>query len=121
MNKRLLVFILIYLLSVAISALSQILLKKSAKKQHNGFLREYLNPLVINAYALFLCSTLITMFALKVVPLSMAGIIESFGYIIVFVLSVLALKERITRKKLIGACLIVLGAIISSMQLGWYV
>lgn len=43
--------------------------------------KEYLNPLVIIAYILFFGTTFISMYALKVVPLSMAPILEASGYI----------------------------------------
>ena len=46
-------FTLLLLLSVFISAVSQILLKKSALEEHKSFIFEYLNFKVILAYFLF--------------------------------------------------------------------
>lgn len=40
--------------STLISSLSQVMLKKSAQKTYPSKIREYLNPLVIIAYGLFL-------------------------------------------------------------------
>ena len=59
MNK-VLIFSCVFLVSVLISSASQILLKKSADKDYDSPLKEYLNPLVITAYAMFFCSMLIT-------------------------------------------------------------
>ena len=106
----------IMLASVMVSSVSQILLKKSAQKQYPSKLREYLNPMVIFAYGMFFGSTLISMYALKVVPLSMSPILESAGYIFVAVLSFLFLKEKLTRKQLIGMVLIITGIAVYSLN-----
>ena len=62
------------LLSVFISSVSQIILKKAADKTYESTLKEYMNPMVIGAYGLFFCSVILTMLALKHVPLSMSPI-----------------------------------------------
>lgn len=84
--SKLNISICILLSSVLISAISQIMLKKATMKKHKSMLFEYLNPLVIFAYGLFFLSTLLTMFALRYVPLSMAPILESTSYIFVSVM-----------------------------------
>ena len=61
------------LVSVLISAVSQIMLKKAADRKYENRLREYLNPLVIAAYGLFFISTILTMLALRYVPLAPSG------------------------------------------------
>ena len=103
-------------LSSLIAAASQIMLKKSAQKQYPSKLREYLNPLVIIAYVLFFGTTLISMYALKVVPLSMSPILEASGYIFVAVLSYIFLKEKMTRKQMLGMLLIIAGIVVYSMK-----
>lgn len=97
------------LLSVFISAVSQILLKKAADRRYGSILREYLNPLVIGAYTMFCCSVVLTMLALKYVPLSMSPILESTGYIFVSVMGYFFLNERFSKRKLIGFGLILAG------------
>lgn len=57
----------VYLLGVLISSVSQVLLKKAAMRQYETPLKEYLNPWVITAYALFFGATLMTILAYKVV------------------------------------------------------
>lgn len=115
MTKELLIYSLIMLGSVFISSVSQILLKKSAQIKYSSKIREYLNPYVIIGYGLFFGCTLISMYALKVVPLSMSPIIESSGYVFVCALSLFFLKEKLTIRQLIGATLIVAGIAVYSL------
>ena len=102
----------VLLISVFISSVSQILLKKAANRIYKNPLAEYLNPLVIGAYAMFFGSVILTMIALKYVPLSMSPILESTGYIFVSVLGYIFLKERFSRRKLFGFALILCGIMI---------
>lgn len=99
----------LFLGSVFISSISQILLKKSAGRVYDNKLKEYLNSRVSIAYFLFFGSTLITVFAYRGVDLSAGPLIESTGYLYVMLLSFLFLNERISRRKLLGNILIILG------------
>lgn len=103
------------LLSVFISSVSQIILKKAADKTYESILKEYMNPMVIGAYGLFFCSVILTMLALKHVPLSMSPILESTGYIFVSVMGYIFLKERFSRRKLMGFALILAGIVIFNL------
>lgn len=106
----------IMLAGVMVSSISQILLKKSAQKEYPSKLREYLNPLVIIAYGMFFSSTLIAMYSLKVVPLSMSPILESTGYIFVAVLSFVFLKERMSKRQIAGTIVIIMGIVVYSLK-----
>lgn len=108
--------ICILLVSVFISSVSQIILKKSADKTYKNALAEYLNPYVIGAYGLFFLSTVLTMIALKRVPLSMSPILEATGYIYISVMGYFFLKERFNRRKVAGMILILLGIVIYSLR-----
>ena len=113
--SRLEVSVCVLLFSVFISSVSQILLKKAANRTYETPLKEYLNPLVVGAYGLFFCSVILTMLALKYVPLSMSPILESTGYIFISVMGYIFLKERFTRRKLCGFALILAGVIIFNL------
>ena len=113
--SRLEVSVCVLLFSVFISSVSQILLKKAANRTYETPLKEYLNPLVVGAYGLFFCSVILTMLALKHVPLSMSPILESTGYIFVSVMGYIFLKEKFTRRKLCGFALILAGIIIFNL------
>ena len=110
-------YVLIFIGSVFISSVSQVLLKSSANKTHNNALKEYLNPKVIIAYGMFFLSTLITIIAYKYVPLSMGGILEASGYIFVAILSYIFLKEKVGKRKLIGLGLILFGILVFNLKL----
>ena len=71
------IYVLLLLLSVFISAISQILLKKSALETHSSWIKEYLNIKVISAYFLFFCAVFIDLIALKFVPVSFVPVIET--------------------------------------------
>jgi EamA-like transporter family. len=113
MNK--LSYFMIFLVSVFISSISQVILKKSANKPSSSKLAEYLNPSVMLAYFLFFGSTLLTTFAYKGVPLSVGPILESTGYIYVAILSVIFLNEKLKLTKLIGYFLIIIGVVIATI------
>lgn len=108
----------ILLVSVLISSVSQIILKKSADRTYKNALAEYLNIRVISAYGMFFASTVLTMIALKRVPLSMSPILESTGYIYISVMGYVFLKEKFTRRKAAGMALILVGIAIYSLKLG---
>ncbi len=107
--------ICLLLISVFISSVSQILLKKAADKTYTDHIREYMNPLVIFAYGMFFCSVILTMLALREIPLSLQPILESTGYIFVAVMGWFFLKEKIGKRKLLGIALILLGIVIFSL------
>lgn len=110
-----LTFSLIFIASVLVSSVSQVMLKKSANKEYSSKIKEYLNPLVIVAYGLFFLSTVVTVIAYKGVALSSGPILESSGYIFVAVLGVIFLKEHFTLKKIIGMALILVGIAVFSL------
>lgn len=114
MNEKIL-FSLIFIFGVFISSISQIVLKKSAQIKYNSKIKEYLNPRVIFAYIIFFGATLCSVWAYTVIPLSLGPILESAGYIFVAVLSWLFLKEKITKQKLLGLSVIIIGIIIYSL------
>ena len=106
---------MIYLLSVFVSSVSQILLKRSAQEEHKNTLAEYLDLRVIVAYGMFFGATLITVTALKYVPVSLGTVLESTGYLFVTILGVVFLKEKVSRRKLLGLLIIVIGILIYAM------
>ncbi len=109
MSETLAIYSGILLVSVFISAISQVMLKISANRKHTSAVREYANPLVIGAYAIFLLSTLLTVFAYREVPLSLGPVLESTSYLYVTAFGALIFKEKITSKKIVALGLIVGG------------
>ena len=108
-------YIGIFLISVFISSVSQIILKSSASREKKNLIQEYLNMKVILAYGLFFLSSLITILAYKYVPLSLGTILEASGYIFVAMLGVVFLKEKIGKGKFVGLCCIIIGIVVFSV------
>ena len=111
MNK----YVVLLILAVLVSSISQIILKKSASKSYNSVLKEYLNVYVITGYILMVISTVLVVFGLNGVPYKNEPIIESLGYLCVMILSNRILGEKITKKKILGNGLILLGILIYYM------
>jgi len=109
-------YVYLFLFSVFVASLSQILLKKSALTDHKSFIKEYLNPLVIIAYTLFLFSTVVVIIAYKEIPVSIGVILESSGYIFVSILSYVFLKETLNIKQCFGLILILLGIFVCNIN-----
>ena len=107
--------VFIYVFSVFISSVSQIILKKSADKKYDSKIKEYLNPLVIIAYGIFFLATLVTIYAYKGIPLSLGPILETTGYLWVSLLGYFILKEKISRRKILGLAVVVIGIFVSCL------
>jgi drug/metabolite transporter (DMT)-like permease len=116
---------LLLIAGAGISAVSQLLLKISANRNSAGgsggaaggsflqrFRAQYLNPLVIGGYALLFVAMVIPLYALKFIDMKFAAIFESLGYVFIMVLSAVVLRERITRRLVLGIVLIVAGVIV---------
>lgn len=109
-------YVVIALLGVFISSVSQVILKKASAKKYDNPIREYLNLPVICAYAIFFAATLLAIYAYKGIPLSMGPVLEASGYIFVTFFGVTIFKERITRGKIIALVLIVAGICVYSLS-----
>lgn len=97
------------------SAMSQILLKKSANKEHKSWIYEYLNWRVILAYFIFFSVLLVNTYAYTQVDMKYGAVIDAFTYVFVMILSWLILREKFTKWKLIGNLIIVAGVIIYTL------
>ena len=113
--SRQIIFSLIYIAGVVVSAIAQIILKKSAGKKYENKIREYVNPYVIISYSIFFGATFCTIAAYKEIPLSLGPILGATEYIFVALLSRFILKEKISLKKFIGLSIIFSGIIVYSL------
>ncbi|HCM91341.1 MAG TPA: multidrug ABC transporter [Lachnospiraceae bacterium] len=107
--------VFIYVFSVFISSISQIILKKSADKKYDSKIKEYLNPLVMIAYGIFFLATLVTIYAYKGIPLSLGPILETTGYLWISLLGYFVLKEKIGRRKILGLTVVIVGIFVSCL------
>ena len=101
---------LFVILGILSCSLSQLLLKKSARAIHSSKIYEVLNPMVIIAYTVFLCSLLVNIWAMsKGLQLKEMAMLESLGYVFVPFLSYLILKENVSRRTIVATFVVILG------------
>jgi multidrug transporter EmrE-like cation transporter len=111
-------WILLIALSATVASFAQVLLKKSAMEPHDNVIKEYLNVKVICGYGLMFVGMFLTIFAYsRGVQYKNGPIMESIGNIWVVILSFLFFREPITRNKVLGNILILLGIVI--FYLNW--
>jgi len=102
----------IMLFGVLIAGFSQIILKKASGKEYKSLIRQYLNFRVIFSYGLFALSTVCSLIAYRVLPLSMGPVWTAAAQIFVVVLGYFMLGERPNKRKIWGLILITFGIII---------
>ena len=108
MNK----YMLIPFVATFFSAISQIMLKQSANREHKSWIYEYLNWRVILAYFIFFAVLLVNTFAYTHMDMKYGAVIDGLTYTFVMVMSFVLLKEKFTRAKLFGNLLIIVGVVI---------
>ena len=109
MQDNVILYAGILLFGVFISSVSQVMLKKAAQTKYEPWWKEYLNPLVIAAYAIFFGATFCSIYAYKVVPLSMGPILEATSYIYVTIFGVAIFHEKLNPRKILALVMIVCG------------
>ena len=110
-------YIAVALVSLVFSCFAQILLKKSSSEKKKHFIFEYLNVKVCAAYGIIFICMLLMIYAFTGMYYRYGAIIESLAYLLIMLLSRLFLKEKITRRKLIGNCIIVVGVLIFTINI----
>ena len=109
------VYSLFVLFGTFISAVSQVMLKKSAMKQYDSPIQEYLNPLVIGAYVIFVVATLCSILAYRVIPLSLGPVLESTSYIYVTIFGVTIFHEKLNKGRIAALIMIIAGILVFSL------
>jgi drug/metabolite transporter (DMT)-like permease len=105
-------YYLFYTLSIALGAAGQIILKTGAKSGKNlGIIHSFVNVFTISGYILLFITTLLSLYALKMIPLKNTIAFLPVTFIIVLMLSSIILKEKISKKQLLGSIIIIFGII----------
>ena len=105
------------LLSVLIAGIAQMILKKAADaNKSKGGIGKFVNCGVISGYAIMLLASLLNVFALKYMELKIMPVIDAISYIYVPILSYVLLKEKITKKVILGAVFIIIGIVFFSIK-----
>ena len=104
----------LFTLGAFLSAFSQILLKKSANQERKSIIKEFLNWRVILSYSIYILVTIINIIAFRGVDFKYGPVLGATTYIFFFILARVYLKEEISKKKGMGAALIIIGIVIFS-------
>ena len=112
MNEIQIPYLMLYLGSVFLASVSQVLLKKAAGREHKSIIAEYLDWRVIVGYGLFLLCTMLTMIAYRGIPMSLGPVLETTGYIYVTVFGITIFNEKVNAKKLAALAIIIVGILI---------
>lgn len=106
-------FYILVAIGVFLSSCSQILLKKSAQREHTSKVSEILNKQVIIAYSVFFISVIFNVIALRYgVNVKDLPILEALGYVFVPILSLVFLKEEITKRNAWALLVIICGIVV---------
>ncbi len=103
-------YLLLFVLSILVASFSQIILKKGAEQKNI-----YINRYTVVGYSLMVLSTLFTLVGYKGVDLTLSGILQGLSFVFVPIFSFLILKEKISKKTILGIVVILLGIIIYSI------
>lgn len=105
-------FCFLMLLSAFITAFSQIVLKKSANKEHKNIFLEYLNPYVVFSYVCYIGVLILNVFIYTRVDYRFGVVINAMSTVFVMALSHIILGETVTGKRVVGNILIVCGILV---------
>lgn len=104
------IYILLFILSILISAISQILLKKGSSQKNI-----YINKFTIFGYTIMIFATFLTLIAYKNVDLSLSQVLQALSFVFVIILSKIFLKEKIDKRKIVGIITIIIGIIVFNL------
>lgn len=96
-----------------LGSIASLFLKKASRSDH--FLKMLLNWNLYIGAGLYLASAVLNIWVLRYLDYSVVLPLTSITYIWTMILSYCILKETITKKKICGVGLIILGAIIVSL------
>lgn len=102
-------FLLAFLSSI-FTGVSQVLLKLGAK-QGKG-IKIFINIYTIIGYFIFFLITLVNLYVYKFLEMKYAVIFMPLGFLFVIIFSLIILKEKISKNKIIGILFIIIGVII---------
>lgn len=100
------------IVSALITALSQIILKKSANKTYKSIIFEYVNPYVLFSYACYVGVLVLNVFIYTKADYRFGVVINSMSTVFVMLLSHFILNESLTQKRVAGNIIIVCGILI---------
>lgn len=108
-------YLLLMFAATFFTAISQVLLKQSARREHKSWIYEYLNWRVIVAYGISFSVLLLNTYAYTHVDMKYGAVIDTFSYVFVMVLSYFLLREKFTKGQLVGNLIIITGVMVYTL------
>lgn len=108
-------YYLIALAAVLLTALSQILMKLGARNAGSIAWRIYLNGYTVTAYIILVVVTLLNLYAFKQIPLKTGVALLPVTLLLVVFFSHWLLQERLTKKQIRGAIVILIGLVVFNL------
>ena len=103
------------ILSAGITAFSQIVLKISANKKYKGFIFEYINPYVLFSYICYFGVLVLNVFIYTKIDYRFGVVINSMSSVLVMILSRAFLREVITKRRVFGNIIVVIGILVFTL------
>ncbi len=103
------------ILAACFTGISQVLLKLGAKRGNR--LTIFFNFFTILGYALFFIVTLMNLYVYKILDIKYAVIFMPLAFMFVMIFSVLFLKEKLSKQKLIGIGIILFGICVFNLKI----
>lgn len=103
------------LAAVLLTVFSQFLLKRGARSDRRHRFAIWLNALTLSGYAILLVVTLMNLYAYTVIPIRANVFLLPLVFLLVTVMSVVALHERLTRMQVVGCLLIAAGVAVFNL------
>lgn len=104
---------ILVIISALIAVASQMMLKHSARKEHDTWWREYINIWVIGGYGLMVVSLIINLIAIHMGILAQeVSIIECINYLLIPLAAWMVFKEPITKRKALAIVVIMVGVVV---------
>ncbi|MNN51703.1 EamA-like transporter family protein [compost metagenome] len=107
--------IFIGIVLVLINSSAQIFLKLGATDSKTRIKLTPISGFTIIGYGLFIISTVLSIFMLKLIEFKSFTLILSFNYVSALIFSNIFLGERYTRRKVIATGLIIMGVIVFNL------
>lgn len=109
-------YIFMGFVAVVLASFAQLILKFGANKMRGvSGIAYYLNWHTVLGYFLMFLATLVNLFVFSKLDLKFALFFFPFNHIVIFLFSVLILKEEFNRKSLLGYAFVLLGMFVFSL------
>ncbi|OSX87977.1 EamA family transporter [Bacillus mycoides] len=109
-------YMLLLIFGIILANYSQILLKKATLQQYDSKIKEYVNTYVIIGYSIFVLNAGLNIIVLKGLEVNQVSALESLSYIIILIFGWYFLGETITKRKVIGNIIILIGVVVYCIQ-----